>query len=46
MKYETPRLSRFGAFRELTRIGLSGTGDPNTVKGNGCGSAGHLDCRS
>jgi len=25
--YEKPRVERFGTFRDLTRIGFSGTGD-------------------
>jgi hypothetical protein len=39
--YQKPRLERFGAFRELTRIGFDSSGDGGliigrTVVGDGC----------
>lgn len=45
MKYELPRLQRFGSFRELTMVGASGTGDLIAGSANtGCGPTQSSDC--
>lgn len=49
MQYETPKVSRFGSFRELTQVGFAGAGDILAVQGapSGCNPAGDpTDCRT
>jgi hypothetical protein len=38
--YESPKLTRFGSFRELTLAGTSGNLDGFQVRNDGCGALG------
>ena len=37
MSYQAPQLQVFGTFRELTKVGATGTGDVSTVFGPNTG---------
>lgn len=36
--YQTPQLTRFGTFREVTQAGISGPLDGYQIRNDGCGA--------
>jgi len=49
MTYQTPKVQRFGSFRELTQVGANGANDILAVAGtpSGCHPGGDpTDCRT